>query len=223
MHRIFKPTHSPEDWREFLASPEKQWKTGCSAKELAYAWESADGWPPEVAALLESDPDMADLEMVLAIPEHKVPLPGPGNPSQNDLFVLAGNGTGPVTVMVEGKAAEAFGRPLGRWRQGASNGKRRRLDHLRTILGLPDELPDSVRYQLLHRTASALIEARRFHARAAIMLVHSFSPTHQWFNDFAAFLDLFGVNAKPGQLHRVSTDTCVPLYAGWATGRPGAP
>lgn len=223
MKRIYRPTGSPEDWREFLASPEKQWKNGCSAKELAYAWESADGWPPEVAALLESDPDFAGLEMTLAIPEHKVPLPGPGNPSQNDLFVLAGNAAGPVAVMVEGKAAEPFGQPLGRWRQGASDGKRRRLAHLQDILGLSNKLPDSVRYQLLHRTASALIEARRFRAKAAVMLVHSFSPTHQWFNDFAAFLDLFGVNAKPGQLHRVSGETDVPLYAGWATGRPAAP
>jgi hypothetical protein len=223
MHRIFQPTHSPEDWREFLASPEKQWKSGYSAKELAYAWETADGWPPEVATLLGSDPGFSDLEILLAIPEYKVPLTGGGNPSQNDLFVLAANNAGPVTVMVEGKGAEAFGQPLGQWRQDASDGKRRRLAHLQDVLGLSGELPDSIRYQLLHRTASALIEASRFHARAAILLVHSFSPTHQWFNDFAAFLDLFGVNAKPGQLHLVSTDTLVPLYAGWATGRPAAP
>ena len=223
MHRIFKPTHSPEDWREFLASPQKQWKNGCSAKEMAYAWEAADGWPPEVAALLMSAPDFSGLTMNLAIPEHKVTLPGGGNPSQNDLFVLARNDAGPVAVMVEGKAAEPFGQPLGRWRRDASDGKKKRLAHLQQILALPGELPDSTRYQLLHRTASALIEAQRFHARAAIMLVHSFSPTRQWFNDFAAFLDLFGVNAKPGQLHLVSTDTCVPLYAGWATGTPAAP
>ncbi|WP_319583224.1 DUF6946 family protein [uncultured Pseudodesulfovibrio sp.] len=220
MHRIYRPTRSAEDWRDFLASPEKQWKNGYSAKELAYAWESAEGWPPEVATLLKSTAEFADLKMNLAIPEHKVPLPGAGNPSQNDLFVLAADGSGAVTIMVEGKATETFGQPLGKWRQNASDGKRRRLAHLQQVLGLLSDLPDSTRYQLLHRTASALMEAQRFQARAAMLVIHSFSSTHQWFNDFAAFLDLFGVNAKPGQLHRVSTETTVPLYAGWVTGTP---
>ncbi|EGB14938.1 hypothetical protein DND132_1732 [Pseudodesulfovibrio mercurii] len=219
MNRIFKPTHSPEDWREFLAAPEKHWKNGHSAKELAYAWERAEGWPPEIADLFAGHPEFADLEMALAIPEYTVDLPGGGRPTQNDLFVLAHGRAGLVVIMVEGKTAETFGQPLGRWRQDASPGRKRRLAYLQSVLALPGRLPDTVRYQLLHRTGSALMEAARYHARAAILLVHSFSPTHQWFNDYASFLDLYDVNAKLGQLQPVTTFTHVPLYAGWVTGR----
>jgi hypothetical protein len=220
MKRIYHPARTPEDWRELLAAPDRQWKDGHSAKELAYAWDAADGWPTEIASLLESGHDWRELKPVLAIPEYKVPLPGGGNPSQNDLFVLAADHDGLVSILVEGKASEPFGESLGQWRLNGSPGKAKRLSHLQAVLDLPGPLPDQVRYQLLHRTASALIEAERFHARAAIMLVHSFSATGQWFEDYAAFLALYGVSASPGRLHLLSESTGVPLYAGWAAGIP---
>ncbi|WP_207264875.1 hypothetical protein [Desulfovibrio sp. Huiquan2017] len=223
MHRIFRPTLSPEDWRALLAAPDRHWKNGHSALELALAWENASGWPPEVAALLGSEPALADLDMVLAIPEYAVALPGGGRPSQNDLFVLARNRAGLAAIMVEGKASEAFGPTLGHWLRDASPGKRQRLAHLLKTLGLPGGPPEPVRYQLLHRAASALIEAERFHARAAILLIHSFSPVRQRFDEYADFAALYGVAAKPGRLHPLTTTTPVPLYAGWATGQPAAP
>ena len=40
------------------------------------------------------------------------------------------------------------------------------------------------KYQLLHRTASAIIEAERFNANHALMLVHSFSLANEWYGDF---------------------------------------
>jgi hypothetical protein len=64
---------------------------------------------------------------------------------------------------------------------------------------LADEpVPDDVSYQLLHRTASAVIEARRFKTDYAAMIVHSFSPTHRWVNSFARFTQLFGTTAERG-------------------------
>ena len=42
MNKIFIPTKSPKDWKQFLAEPKKHWKDGCSAKSLAYSWEKAD-------------------------------------------------------------------------------------------------------------------------------------------------------------------------------------
>ena len=59
-------------------------------------------------------------------------------------------------------------------------------------LGLNHSPVDSIRYQLLHRTASAVVEARRFNAAHAMMLVHSFSPSDEWFDDYNQFLALFG-------------------------------
>lgn len=94
--RILWFTSGPEDWKKLLAS-EKHWRTGYSAKTLAYCWEKADGFPPEVATALETadEPALRDLTPVLAIPEFKVPLPGGVRSSQNDLFVLAHAARGP--------------------------------------------------------------------------------------------------------------------------------
>jgi hypothetical protein len=49
-----------------------------------------------------------------------------------------------------------------------------------------------IRYQLLHRTASAIILAQRFHARHAAMVVHSFSPAAKWIDDYYSFARLLG-------------------------------
>ena len=48
------------------------------------------------------------------------------------------------------------------------------LSFLRPTLGLAADDVGDARYQLVHRTVSALIEARRFAARHAVMLVHLF-------------------------------------------------
>jgi hypothetical protein len=34
MAKILIPASSPEDWKKFLAEPEKQWKSGYSARSL---------------------------------------------------------------------------------------------------------------------------------------------------------------------------------------------
>ncbi|MFU8881858.1 MAG: DUF6946 family protein [Rhodobacterales bacterium] len=68
--------------------------------------------------------------------------------------------------------------------------------------GLPDPvatpLSGALRYQLFHRTAAAVTEARRFHRPVAAMIVQSFAPDHRWFADYAAFCALFGLPAAPG-------------------------
>jgi hypothetical protein len=78
MTRLLTFTQGPESWRALLADPDKHWKTGFSARTLAHSWESADGFPPEVAASLGRSPapELASLQPVLAVPEYKVPLPG---------------------------------------------------------------------------------------------------------------------------------------------------
>src|SRR5260221_13610095 len=49
MNKIYLPTVGPQDWQKLLADPEKQWRTGYSARTIAYAWEAAKGhFPPEV-------------------------------------------------------------------------------------------------------------------------------------------------------------------------------
>lgn len=222
--RIYVPTHGPESWRGLLADPNKQWKAGHSAQTLANCWEAADGWPLEVVALFKSSGVEAFtvVELLLAIPEYKVDLPPRGWPSQNDLFALGKAADGRlVSVVVEGKVNESFGPTLGEWIAGASANKVARLSFLTRTLGLPDTLPPAVRYQLLHRLASALLLARQFDTRYAITLVHSFSPTHRWFEDFEAFCRLFPACDGPSHSLRFLNEIDgISLYAGWASGDP---
>jgi len=55
------------------------------------------------------------------------------------------------------------------------NCKSERLEFLINLLEINNKDISNIRYQLLHRTASALIAAERFCAPHALMLVHSIS------------------------------------------------
>jgi hypothetical protein len=225
MNHIYTPTSSPEDWRKFLAEPEKQWRSGYSAKELAERWEQSTGFPTEFQELFSSSDNHAlnKVELLLAIPEYQVDLPGGRRPSQNDLFVLArANDCQLVSIMVEGKVSEPFGDTLQIWLKDASEGKKKRLKFLCDILCLTSEPPPTIRYQLLHRTASAIIEAKRFNAKYAMMIVHSFSAEHKWFSDYQDFLSLFGVASKVNELVELPKVEGLHVFTGWVVGKSRA-
>jgi hypothetical protein len=223
MSRIYAPTTGAHDWQWLLASPGRQWKHRASAMALADAWEHTRSWPEPVASALATDGDLAELELLLALPEHEVELPGGGKASQTDLFVLARRNDGElVTIAVEGKAEEPFGDDtVSEWRADASPGRRQRLGYLLKVLGLPDdELIASIRFQLLHRTASAIIEAHRFGARHAVMLVHSFRPMSASFEDFTAFARVYDATVSKGTTARAAELGDVTLHLGWVTDTP---
>ena len=220
MPRILSFTSGPHDWKQFLADPEKKWKPGYSACTLAHCWEHSDGFPPEVNNALSqrAEPLLANLDLLLAVPEFKVHLPGGTRPSQNDIFVLARSSAGPICIMVEGKVNESFGPTLTEWLIDASPGKNERLDFLLRTLSLPTRLSGDIRYQLLHRAASAIITGEQYHAKAAIVLVHSFSKENAGWKDYEAFIHLFGVNAERNVVQRLAGATSIPLFGAWVTG-----
>ena len=222
MPRILTFTSGPESWKPLLAEPEKQWRTGFSARTLAHCWEAAVGFPPEIAATLKGadDPLLADIVPILAVPEFKVRLPGGSRSSQNDIFVLARSLTGPVTIMVEGKVNESFGPLLGEWLVDASPGKRERLDFLLETLGFATDPAGTIRYQLLHRAASAIIVGEQYRAAAGMLIVHSFSDKHAGWSDYEAFLKHFGVQARQGVVQRLSRPAGLPLFSAWISGNP---
>jgi hypothetical protein len=217
MTSFYLPSSGPDTWQWLLARPALHWKHGASAMSVAYSWENANGWPPRVSAALATDLDLRELELLLAIPEHQVPLPGGGTASQTDLFVLARSPSDLVAIAVEGKVNEPFGdQTVSEWRLEGSPGKVKRLEYLFDILGLSDdERIGSIRYQLLHRTASAVIEARRFGARHAVMLVHSFSEADLWLKEFQAFAELFGATVEKHTVSPVKDLDGVRLHIGW--------
>ncbi len=218
---ILIPSDGPESWQSLLADPEKHWRDGHSAKMLAESWERAQGFPPEVRDLLASSPDpaLAEATPLIGIPEYQVPLPGGIRPSQNDLFVLAAAGSSLAAIMIEGKVEEPFGPTVAEWLTDASPGKLERLAFLQEKLGLTEAPDGNIRYQLLHRTASAVIEAQQFRARFAVMIVHSFSSHHAWLDDYQAFLALFAKEGSIGDLVPLFRLDGVELYCGWAAGR----
>jgi len=217
MPKVYVPTTGSNDWRRLLADPAKQWRTGFSGKTLAHCCESADGLPREIASMLQ--PHGLDVELLLAIPEYKVPLPGASRgESQNDVFALARTRDLTFAIMVEGKVREPFGEVLRDWLQNASDGKRKRLAFICDVLGLTMPPPDHIHYQLLHRTASAVIEARRFKTDAAAMIVHSFSVERIWFDALVQFASLFDVAMTANKLIAIRPNGLPPLYIGWACG-----
>jgi hypothetical protein len=218
LSKVYIPATRADQWAQFLAEPVKHWRTGYSARTLAHSWQEADGFPLEVWAALAAHPGFAGIELLLALPEHQVHLPGGSRPSQNDIWVLARAGNDLVSIAVEGKVAEPFGPTLEEWLDGASSGKAARFAFLRTALGLPEQVPGTVRYQLLHRSASAVIEAKRFGAAHAVMLVHSFGQAHQWFEDYAAFAALFGAEVAVDRVVSVGERDGVQLHLGWVCG-----
>ena len=168
MSKIYIPAVSADQWAQFLADPVKHWRKGYSARTLAYSWQEANGFPIEVQRFLATQ--FPDIELLLAFPEHQVPLLGGSRPSQNDIWVLARSAGNLISIAVEGKVSETFGPTVQEWRAEASSGKSERLNFLCGQLGIQSDVPDTLRYQLLHRTVSALIEATRFGAAHAVML-----------------------------------------------------
>ena len=157
---------------------------------------------------------------LLVVPEHKVPLPGGRKESQNDVFVLGSTPSGLVSICIEGKVNESFGEPVSKWGPDSSPGKQKRFQYLTETLGLEDVDLSNIYYQLLHRTASAIIEAKRFHASTAVMLVHSFSEEHKWFPEFGEFAKAMGASAELNSIHSCGSRSGVNLFIGWVVGNP---
>lgn len=218
---FYVPLQTVADWQR-LHRPE-HWKDGCSAKQLATAWQQAAGFPAEVSAAFaaSSIPVFRNVEFLAGFPEFCVDLPPSSRqPSQTDIMVLSRAGHDLVVIAVEGKTREPFSDYVRDWRRYDTKGKAERLVFLSRLLGLDGRDLDGVRYQLLHRTASALLTARRFGASRALVLVHSFSPTHDWFDDYSSFLQLFGVTASRGPVQSAGALDGTELYFLWVSGRP---
>jgi len=217
MTNILIPATTPEDWKQFLADPEKHWKKGYSARSLAHCWHEANGIPKDILSVLRQIPSLSVLKPIFIIPEHKVPLPGGSRASQNDIWLLAETNTGLISIAVEGKVSEPFGPTIGEWFENPSLGKKKRLKYLCHELDLPFPPPKNIRYQLLHRTVSAIVEAKRFNIKEAALVVHTFSPTNEWFEDYQAFIALFGLFAEVNEVVTTATQG-INIHFAWVHG-----
>jgi hypothetical protein len=180
----------------------------------------AEGFPNSVKEVFRTSEYnvFKEVKLLAGFVEHQVPLSAGGHPSQNDIFVIAKGKEGLVAIVVEGKVSESFGEIVGNWKEDESKGKALRLKRLTELLELTQDNLQGIRYQLIHRTASAVIEAKRFNASTALMLVHSFSPKHKWFDDYKRFAYLFGIEAQLNAIHFARRIENVDLYLAWIIG-----
>jgi hypothetical protein len=186
----------------------------------AACWEAADGGlPPEVASLLSSSRDSAlvGLSLLAALPEWQVALRGGDRPSSTDVLALCTNERGLCVVAVEAKVLEDFGPLVQEKRASTSTGQQERLAYLHQLLEV-EKFGDGIRYQLLHRTASALLTAGAFHAATAVMLVHAFGTPADRKNDFRAFCEGMSAIEVAPELYKVQRPSGSSLFLAWCTG-----
>jgi len=226
--RCYTPSKSKCDWRKVISK--SHWKQGKSAYQTASAWEESNPDLPQEIRNLFGVP----VELLIATPEHSSPLKGRGGSSRTDVLAIVCKSGEKCVLAVEGKVDEGFGKEsVEEWLKSGncSENRIKRLSHIlgklglsckdvRAIKGLKD-----VRYQLLHRTACAVIEAERFNATHAAMIVHSFSQKQKptGLGDFENLLCKMKVKSlEAGKLHEV-TERNIPfgvsLSLGWVNAR----
>lgn len=221
MKRILIPTESGTDWQHLLAKPKLHWKKGYSAMSAAACWEdNQPQLPSEIIHILEEskEPLLSNLELLIAIPEWEVELPGGKTASQTDILAITRNDSGLAIIGVEAKANETFGPTLGEKKSDASDGQLNRIAFLEHELGRKLPFEGHIRYQLLHRTVSAILSAQAFHAPIAVMLVHSFGPTSKWRDDFEAFCQKLGCVSLSQDMYKVPNIKGPRLFLGWCKG-----
>ena len=228
---FYIPSKGPEDWKELLVNGEKQFKTGYSAKTLAYCWGKQNDFPLDIKSSFHTSdiPLFKHVELLLGLPEYKVSLPGGSAASRNDIFVLAKgislqNKEELISIAVEGKVNEDFGNKIGkRLENEPSKGLRERVQFLLETLGL-EQLCETdtceLRYQLLHRAGSAILLAKKFTAPNALMLIHSFSEDDKGFYDYSRFVSFFKLRAIKNRIVGPVTIDGINLYFGWIQGNP---
>ncbi len=223
MNRLFISTRGSGSWRGRLANPGRQWKRKFSALETAVSWELAgdsdSGIPDAVEKVLLHGGYCAP-RLLFGVVEHKVDLPGGRAASQCDVWAVVGTGAGMLSLTVEAKAREAFGdKALVEWLRGngterSKTNRAERWNYIQAHLPKSDAFM-RVRYQLLHRCAAAVVEAKRLGFPHAAFVVQAFGAPASSFEDYANFCRAVNLPADRGTMATTAADG-VSLGVGWA-------
>jgi|ERR1039458_217147 hypothetical protein len=222
MSRLFVETRGPCSWRDRLANPGLQWKRYYSAFETAISWESASksstGLPAALEQLLRNNGFESPV-LLLAVAEHQVDLPGGRAASQSDVWAVINTAAGIVSMTVEAKASEPFGdENLANWLVAGKTelslqNRKVRWEHIRANLPIAESFLH-VRYQILHRCAASVVEAKRLGCTHAAFVVQAFNAPDASFQDYVGFCAALKVPAARGSLSTTSVDG-ISLSLGW--------
>lgn len=90
------------------------------------------------------------------------------------------------------------------------------------MLGIDMSVAPGLRYQLIHRTVAAVLEAKRFCSTTAIMMVHSFDREDRGVDDYRRFAEAIGIpDAEATMTAGVLEIEGVELFLGWTADQPG--
>ena len=226
MSRLLVETRGPCSWRDRLTNPGLHWKRSCSAFETAISWETASrsssGLPAPIEQLLANGGFESPV-LLLAVAEHQVDLPGGRAASQSDVWAMINTAAGVMSLTVEAKARETFGdEHLETWLIGTSEqsaiNRKARWEYVRAHLPVADSYL-CVRYQILHRCAAAVIEAKRLRCPNAAFVVQAFETPGKGkpdvnFAEYEAFSAALKLPASRGSLSTTSIDG-ISLSIGW--------
>lgn len=218
--RIHLPIKRPEDVIPHLGAA-IHWKEGRSAKCLTDSWFAANAIPNSVADVLKGDAIFADARLIDGFLERSVRLLDGRRPSQTDLMAIVALKDKIGVLAIEGKVDETFGPTIEEWLTTTpSSGKLKRLAMLSELLCTDAAQHGALRYQLLHRTASAVLEAKRYMSNEAAMVVQSFCPNKSGFSDFSAFASAMGLGTViVGGMTGAKVCGGVNLRLGWVDER----
>jgi hypothetical protein len=216
------PLLEPEQAKPLLKWPDIQWKPQKSAYETAHAWINAGklsggGIPSSARAVLDQAQEWRDAKVVIGLFEHATALDTQTGPSTTDILVVCDVASGLGAMAVEGKAGEDFDKLVKTYRL-QSPGKEARLKWACDQFGIQPDVCGDLRWQLFHRTLSAVIEAKHFKSSQALMLVHDFSGVDAHFGDYEAFGTAIGYKGMaPGALTPSREFNGVSLRLGWVS------
>lgn len=223
MNRLNIETRGIRSWQERLANPDLHWKRTFSAFETAVSWElasnSKSGLPRAIEKLFR-DNNYSEPVLIFGVAEHKVDLPGGNAASQCDVWAVVKTSAGMLSLTVEAKAREAFGDDiLERWlvageAKESLNNRKKRWDYIRSHLPESDSFLQ-VPYQILHRCAASVIEAKRLRFQHAAFIVQAFNTPAKSFQDYAHFCQALKIPATRGSMAKTSMDG-ISLSIGWA-------
>jgi len=201
------------DWVEAVGA--KNYRKGYSAYETHQKWKAISDLLPEPlnSVLLRSrNPIFTGIKPDCVIAEHAVFLDTLKTPSKTDIMAFCSNEARErIVLAVEAKCAEPFAERISRWITTPDAPRRlaqrrlfteetpivsRKVDRLRflnSVLGTDISPESHLRYQLLHRTASAILEARNLSARAAVVVVQAFTFNIENFFDFTDWTTVLGI------------------------------
>jgi len=220
IRRIHVPMLSPDDVIPHLGAP-GHYRFPRSGWCIANHWFVANDLPDLVRLTLETIPLFGGAELIEGLIERHVELGDGATASQTDLLAILGVGTELAIMAIEGKVDETFGRLVSEELSEASERKTARVRRLAALFGLSVADAGPLRYQLFHRTASAIFEAKRYRAKSAVMMVHSFDANDCGLSDFKQFAAAIGLaNAAPTWTVGPVDVAGIALYLGWTADRP---